>query len=378
MGLFLPIVVTLIWLYLLWRLIIKLPIKTTYKIILAAVLLVVANYHQIAGRFFGSFADPELPRVVLIILAWAFGVFLIAALLTLVRDIFALALKKPLPKISHYVSCTSWLQTTILILAVFLSVFGVWQAVKVPNIKTIGLQLANLPPEFNGYRIVQLSDTHATNLLPASWQAKVVARANKLNPDLILISGDLADGLAKARADDIAPLANLSAKDGVIAVPGNHEYYTDYIAIVKALRGVGLTILENQAVTIQRGDASLVIAGLTDRQAKSFALTAPDLSAALADVDPHAPVIVLQHRPDSAAKNAKKGVMLQLSGHTHGGQIIGVNLLTKLANNGYLSGVYQVKNMKLYVSNGTGLWNGLALRLGVPSEITEIILKVPD
>jgi hypothetical protein len=116
------------------------------------------------------------------------------------------------------------------------------------------------------------------------------------------------------------------------------------------------------------------VAGLTDRQARSFGLPPPNLQAALDGIPVGMPVILLDHRPGAAPRNAKAGVMLQLSGHTHGGQIRGPDLLVKRANNGFLSGLYQVGPMTLYVSNGTGLWNGLAIRLGRPSEITQIVL----
>lgn len=375
----LPLFITLsaIWLFVLWRLVFKLEIATKYKILFALVLFPLANYLQIAAYFSGAIASVELPHWAMLALAFGFGFFLLLAILALVRDLIALAFRLPLPKVSKKILSSNKPNILILLLAFSLSIYGVWQGVKIPNVKTIALQLKDLPPEFNGYRIVQISDTHASQLLPEQWQAAVVAKANALKPNLIVITGDLADGTVAARAKDIAPLANLKAKDGVLAVPGNHEYYTDYIDWIKALRGLGLTVLENQAVEIQHKGASLIFAGLTDRQANEFALTPPDLEFALKDtVD--APVVVLQHRPDEARSHAANGVMLLLAGHTHGGQIIGVNLLTKLANNGFLSGIYNLGDMKAYVSNGTGLWHGLGLRLGVESEITQIILKTKD
>lgn len=375
MGLFLPIIVTLIWLYVLWRVLIRLPLPATGKTVVAILLLLTANYHQIVGRFFGSFTSPELPRSVMIALAWAFGVFLLLALLALVRDVFILVLKFIKPKLSRNLLVLPQVNVLLLLAAILLSIYGVWQAVKVPNVKTIGLVLKGLPSQFDGYRLVQLSDLHASRLLPYSWQSAVAKRTNQLQPDLIVITGDLADGSVQQRARDIQPFAELKAKDGVVAIPGNHEYYTDYLSWIKALRDLNLTVLENQHVLIKRGNDSLVIAGLTDRQARSFAQPEPNLDQALAGKPDNMPVILLQHRPDTAVANAAAGVTLQLSGHTHGGQILGPNLLTKYANNGFLSGLYQLDNMRLYISNGTGLWHGLAVRLGVSSEITEIILK---
>jgi predicted MPP superfamily phosphohydrolase len=111
--------------------------------------------------------------------------------------------------------------------------------------------------------------------------------------------------------------------------------------------------------------------------AAAYAQPLPDVQQALAGVPPTDPVILLSHRPTGAALNAQAGAGLQLSGHTHGGQILGPHLLTQWANEGYVSGLYQVGGMTLYVSNGTGLWPGFPIRLGRPSEITQIVLRSP-
>ncbi len=205
--------------------------------------------------------------------------------------------------------------------------------------------------------------------------AAVVAKTNALDADLIVLTGDLADGTPEARADDVRPLGDLRARDGVLAIPGNHEYYADYQRWMAVYRALGLNMLENAHVVIQRGDAALAVAGITDRQATSFGQPRPDLDKALEGLAPGMPVILLAHRPAGAAQHAQAGVALQVSGHTHGGQILGAHLLTQWANEGFVSGLYTVGGMQMYVSNGTGLWNGLAIRLGRPSEITRIVLR---
>jgi predicted MPP superfamily phosphohydrolase len=136
-----------------------------------------------------------------------------------------------------------------------------------------------------------------------------------------------------------------------------------------------MQVLENSHVQVQRGGAALTIAGVTDPVASNYGLPPPDLGAALAGADPKAPVILLDHRPIAAPANAARGVALQLSGHTHGGHILGMDQLVKRANGGYVSGRYDVDGMTLYVSNGAGLWPGFAARIGVPSEITLITLR---
>ncbi|WP_258223704.1 metallophosphoesterase, partial [Stenotrophomonas sp. HMWF003] len=239
----------------------------------------------------------------------------------------------------------------------------------------IEVAIDGLPAQFDGYRVLQLTDIHASRLLTGTWVAKVVANSNALSPDLVVITGDLIDGTVAARAADFAPLARLRAPDGVIAITGNHEYYAQYAAWMQAFRAQGMQVLENTHTEVRRDDAVLTIAGVTDPVAARYGLPMPDLAAALAGADPHAPVILLDHRPGAARANAARGVALQLSGHTHGGHIVGMDQLVKRANGGYVSGRYAVDGMTLYVSNGAGLWAGFAARIGVPSEITLITLR---
>lgn len=156
---------------------------------------------------------------------------------------------------------------------------------------------------------------------------------------------------------------------------GNHEYYTDYARWVAIFRELDLPVLENAHVSIARQGQAVTVAGVTDRQARTFAQALPDLKTALAGAADGTPVILLSHRPDNARDSAAAGVDLQLSGHTHGGQVLGLQFVPWYFNHGFVSGLYAVGAMQLYVSNGTGLWNGFALRIGRPSEITEIVLR---
>jgi predicted MPP superfamily phosphohydrolase len=170
-------------------------------------------------------------------------------------------------------------------------------------------------------------------------------------------------------------LVELGARDGVVAIPGNHEYYAEYVNWLKTFDRLGLRMLLNGHTTIELGGQSLVLAGITDAAASRVGQPLPAIDAALAGVPPSATVILLSHRPVGAARHAQAGARLQLSGHTHGGQILGPHLLTQWANEGYVSGMYRVGGMQLYVSNGAGLWNGFPIRLGRPSEITRIVLR---
>lgn len=261
------------------------------------------------------------------------------------------------------------------IAAMVLSVVGVWQAVRVPDVRSIEIELAQLPAELDGFRLVQLTDMQVSRLLQRPWMEAVVARANALEPDLMLLTGDMVDGTVAARRDDVEPLRDLAARHGVYAIPGNHEYYADYQQWLDHFSSLGLRMLLNEHVTIEREGGELVLAGITDLAAARFDLPLPSIEAALAGVAEEAAIVLLSHRPPGAEANARAGADLQLSGHTHGGQVLGLHWITQWANGGYVSGGYDVDGMHLYVSNGAGLWNGFPLRLGQSAEITEIILR---
>ncbi len=137
-----------------------------------------------------------------------------------------------------------------------------------------------------------------------------------------MVTGDFIDGSVAMRRDDVAPLRDLRAPDGVFAIPGNHEYFFDYPAWMRHLAGLGLTLLPNAHAVLARGEARLVLAGVTDASAPAAGEAGPDLAAALAGAPPGAPVVLLDHQPRAAKRAAARGVALQLSGHTHGGMIL--------------------------------------------------------
>lgn len=369
-----PAIMALLWLFVVVRFVLGLPGGPVVRAVVALVILLIAEYHQITRRFFGTWTSPELPRGVLVTLAWAFGAFLLLAGLLLLRDIFGAAASLIAPRFGHVILNATGVRRVIVVLAVVGAVYGVWQSIRLPRVKTLEVRLRGLASAFDGYRVIQLTDLHASRFLPAKWMAGVVARVNALQPDLIVITGDIADGAPAARTRDVAPLGGLKAVDGVLAIPGNHEYYSDYRGSIAAYRRLGLHFLENQHVRIRRGGAALAVAGVTDVAAVSLGLPGPDLAKAVAGIDAAVPVILLRHRPGDATRMARTGVSLQLSGHTHGGQVPGLATVVRRSNHGFVSGHYELGGMQLYVSNGTGLWNGFALRFGRPSEITRLVL----
>ncbi|MCQ9156808.1 metallophosphoesterase [Acidomonas methanolica] len=363
-GLLLSIVI-LNWLW-------PLPLPITVKL-LVSVFVIVASQYQFWSRLSsGSVFAPEFPRPLIILVNWAIGTILFLTLLQLALDLGALI-----------VALVAWqpirigtdARVAVGGLAGLLAAIGVANALRVPLVRDVTVAIRGLSPQFDGYRLLQLSDLHITRLFSARWVARVVERANAASADLIVVTGDFIDGSVEMRRADVAPLAALHAPDGLLAAPGNHEYFFDYAAWMRHLSVLGFDMLENHHKVITRETAHLVIAGVTDRSAFRYGEMEPDIDIALAGAPTHAPVVLLDHQPGDARTAAVRGVALQLSGHTHGGMIRGLDRLVARGNNGFVSGRYQVGGMTLYVSNGTGLWPGFALRLGVPAEITRFHLR---
>lgn len=345
------------------------------KLALAVLLIVASQYHRWSRLSSGSVFAPEFPRAIVILFNWAFGTILLLAVLQLLLDLGTLGAvlvrrgEVDVPDVVRY---------AIAGIAAALAGVGVANAVRIPPVKHLEVAIRGLPSQFDGYRVLQLTDLHLSRLFPAAWARAVVERANTADVDLVVVTGDFIDGSVAMRRSDVAPLHHLRAPDGVYAVPGNHEYFFDYRAWCQALAQLGMRMLLNSHVVLQRGGAQLTLAGVTDLSAPAAGEVGPDLDAALAGAPKGAPVILLDHQPRRARRAAARGIALQLSGHTHGGMIAGLDRLVARANDGFVSGRYDVDGMTLYVSNGTGLWPGFAVRLGRPSELTRIVLRAAE
>lgn len=358
--------------YVVVRFILPLPWPRWLKGLIAVVLMVVFQHSLISLLVFGTMFSPEVPRAVMIVANAMAGTVLFLGVFQLVVDIAALLLllarwrRVRIPPVLRYTGG---------IAAIALASFAVSQAIRVPPVKQVEIAVPNLPAEFDGYRLIQLTDLHISRLFQAPWVTETVALANAQNADLIVMTGDLIDGDLQVRVKDVAPLASLRARDGVYAVPGNHEYYFGHDGWMKQYQALGMRTISNGHVVLSRGGAQLTLAGVNDLAASRFGLPGPDIAQALQGAPPQVPVILLNHQPRNAPDFARAGVALQLSGHTHGGMIVGFDRLVARANNGFVSGLYGVDGMKLYVNNGTALWIGFALRLGKPSELTVITLR---
>lgn len=239
-----------------------------------------------------------------------------------------------------------------------------WRNVKVP--------LRRLSPSMSGFRIAQLTDLHIGPTLGKGWLRGVVEHTNAANPDLIVITGDLVDGSVEALRAETAPLADLKAKHGVFFVTGNHEYYSGADEWIAELTRLGIKVLRNEHVAIG-GPEGFDLAGVDDWSSKRFGNGhGPDLEKALAGRDPSRELVLLAHQPKQIHEAAAKGVGLQLSGHTHGGQIFPWGLFVRL-DQPFVAGLDRQGDTMIYVSRGTGFW-GPPMRVGAPSEISIIEL----
>lgn len=362
-------------LYVAWRLIKPLSIKPWIKWLLSALALAATMHHYTVALFWGTRASPEIPAHVIMVLGWAFGTVLLAACFTLITDLAGLLMRVLYKPVGLTLLRSPALRGVLGIAAVSLSALGVWQAVQVPDVKSIEVKVKGLSPSLDGFKLVQLTDLHASRLLQGPWIQAIVDKTQALQPDLIAITGDLVDGTVTARRDDVAPLQALSAPKGVWVIAGNHEYYTQYQPWIEHFNSLGLRLLLNEHSIIEQGDAAFALAGITDKSAAVHGQPMPDVTAAVAGIPAGMPIIMLAHRPDTAKDSAAAGAALQLSGHTHSGHIVGMHKIVQMANDGYIGGLYQVGDMQLYVSYGAGLWAGFPLRLGRASEITLITLR---
>lgn len=369
------LVTTGLWLFVLLRFLIPLSLSPGATIAFGLLMLLASQQHLLIRRFRGSAFSPELPRPLGILANALFGTFLLLTTFQVGVELLALVLYL---LTGDYLFPPLFVRHLLGLAAVGLAILGVIQGVRVPPVKEIEVRLTDLPAEFDGYRLIQLTDLHLSRLFPRRWAEQVVARANAQKADLIVITGDLMDGSLEARRNDVEPLSGLRAKDGVYVITGNHEYYYGYEDWMKRYQELGMTRLCNSHVALTREGASLVLAGITDSTSTRFGLPKPDLAGALVGAPPAAPIILLDHKPQGAPKAAQAGVALQLSGHTHGGMVKGLHWLVARFNNGFVSGFYNIGGMRLYVNNGTAMWNGFALRIGVPSELTVITLRTSN
>jgi predicted MPP superfamily phosphohydrolase len=264
----------------------------------------------------------------------------------------------------------------VVAVVVALLVWGYSEAMRLPRTKHVDVPIARLGSGLDGLRVVIVTDTHYGPIDRARWSAAVTDRVNELEADIVCHVGDLADGTVDVREEQVAPLA---AARGVLArvyVTGNHEYFNEAQGWLDYMETLGWDSLHNRHIVVERGGDQLIVAGVDDATAQASGVDGhgANLDAALADSNPTLPVLLLAHQPKQVTSAASAGVDLQISGHTHGGQIWPFNFLVRLDQPVVHGLSSHGERTQLYTSRGTGFW-GPPFRVFAPSEITVLTLR---
>jgi len=260
-----------------------------------------------------------------------------------------------------------------------LLVWGYAEARRVPRVRSLDVQLPRLGAGLDGIRVVLITDTHYGPLDRAHWSARVCETVNRLEADLVCHTGDIADGTAERRRAQAAPLATVQATRARVYVTGNHEYYSEAQGWVDLMDELGWEPLRNRHLLLERGGDTLVVAGVDDVTAESSGLAGhgAHLDGALDGADPDLPVLLLAHQPKFIDQAVAGGIDLQLSGHTHGGQIWPFHHLVRIDQPALAGLSHHGPRTLLYTSRGTGFW-GPPFRVFAPSEITLLVLRSPQ
>lgn len=250
---------------------------------------------------------------------------------------------------------------------------GAANALGAPDLVQLPVRLRRLDPAFNGFRIAVVSDIHLGPLSGRAHTERIVRMINDAAPDLVAIVGDLVDGTVDELGPAAAPLQDLDSRHGTFFVTGNHEYFvSEPLAWLRELERLGVQPLRNENTVIRRGAAALDLVGINDLAGESHS-DAPDLGKALTGTDPSRPTVLLAHQPVMVSEAAARGVDLQLSGHTHGGQMWPFHYIVSAVQPS-LAGLSTVQDTQLYVSRGAGFW-GPPVRIGAPPDITVLTLQ---
>ncbi|WP_378732105.1 metallophosphoesterase [Nocardia brasiliensis] len=245
--------------------------------------------------------------------------------------------------------------------------YGTHSVLSGPQVKRLTVPLASLPRRAHGFRIAVVSDIHLGPILGRGFAERVVATINDTQPDLIAIVGDMVDGSVEDLRPAVAPLAGLRARHGAYFVTGNHEYFSGAEQWIEHVQELGIHLLANTRTELPGFD----LAGVNDIQGERTG-QGPDFAKALGDRDLSRTAVLLAHQPVLIEDAVAHGVDLQLSGHTHGGQLWPGNYLAGLVNP-TVAGLERYGDTQLYVTRGAGAW-GPPVRVGAPSDITVIEL----
>lgn len=360
-------------------------LSSPWKWLTALVLLLASQKFVIFWLLGGNAFNPELPAWFIHASGWAYSAFMLfvglvctAAILKATIAFFASFHVRQMLQASTGIRRREFVYG---LTAASLAGWGVWEGIRVPSIKRTEIEVEDLPAVFDGFCIVQLSDLHCSAAARREHMQAIVDVANTIDADIVCITGDFVDGSVAARREDLEPIKGLRSKLGVFGCAGNHEYYSGYKVWKPVIESFGVKMLDNDFHVFERNGSRLVLGGIPDEVVLSPRYSGASVNPNIRLVYRGAPEgcrILLKHRPIHLALHEAQGVRLQLSGHTHGGACRGMDLLVaKMGNENHLRGLYREGKLALYVSPGTGQWAGFPLRLGVPAEVSELILRVP-
>ncbi|MGQ2981025.1 MAG: metallophosphoesterase [Polaromonas sp.] len=311
-------------------------------------------------------------------MAWAgmlfMGLFSSLFVLSLLRDaglLLAWGLLSLAPGALSLDAASANSAAAVLLLGLLMSLIGFFNARRTAAVVRVDVPITGLPAELHGFSIAQISDVHVGPTIKRGYLQAIVDVVNRLEADMVAVTGDLVDGTVAELAHHVAPLSGLKSVHGTYFVTGNHEYYSGAHAWIAELNRLGVRVLMNEHVVLSHG---LVLAGVADWSAGHFDRShRSDPHAALAGAPTSAPLrLLLAHQPRTAVEAHKAGFDLQLSGHTHGGQFWPWNFFVRFQQP-FTAGLHRLESLWVYTSRGTGYW-GPPKRFGAPSEITYLRL----
>ncbi|MCT2583722.1 metallophosphoesterase [Actinophytocola gossypii] len=377
----LSVVLTLLH-WFVWRRVVRPSMAPGPRRRAVAVLLVVGDAFMVATLL----ATTRLPREWSALYSWPgyiwFGLFFYFIIVVLVAELPRFALrwwvrKDPRPAdangpgISRRTFVARSVGAVAGVTALGAVGYGMPVALGDPEIKNVRIRLPRLDPRASGCRIALISDLHLGALLGRSFTERVVELVNSTRPDLVAVAGDLVDGRVEHLAEAAEPLRDLRSTHGSFFVTGNHEYYYQYEQWVDHVRTLGITTLLNEHTTIEHNGGRFELGGLIDPNSTVEGIEpGPDLPKTLDGWDRERAFVLLSHQPAPIDEVAAEGVDLQLSGHTHGGQLAPFNLLVK-ALEGSIAGLSRHGDTQLYITRGAGFW-GPPVRVGAPPDITVV------
>ncbi len=303
---------------------------------------------------------------------YVFGSGWIAILINLMLAAFLIWIVSLILRAGGFNFSRPWLAGIIFGLALVYSAYGFWNSFN-PRIKDISVNLNNLPPDWRGAKVVQLSDVHLGQIYGPAFMERMAAEVNAQDPDLILITGDLFDGMDGDLSRFIGPLKQLKAKKGIYFVTGNHETYLGVSDALRVLNEANIKVLNDQFVSLD----GLQIVGIsypTQEEITGASKNTQEIISGLAGFDKNKPSILLHHAPTNVDQAKAAGISFQLSGHTHKGQIFPIDLITWAIYGKYYYGLNIEGDFSIYTTNGQGTW-GPPMRTGNRPEIPVFVLR---